>query len=66
MREMAITVRHLEAASLNDDGAVALLVGAMSAAREGEAERIAIGTRPRHLGTRQEARDRRLACPSMS
>ena len=33
----------------------------MSAAREGEAQRIAVGTRPCHLGTRQEARDRRLA-----
>ena len=59
--EMAITVRHLEAAALDDDGAVALLVGAMSAAREGEAQRIAVGTRPRDVGPGEEARDRRLA-----
>ena len=59
--EMPITVRHLEAASIDDDGAVALLVGAMSAAREGGAQRIAVGTRPRDIGPGKKARDRCLA-----
>ena len=63
--EMSITVRHLEAAALDDDGAVALLVGAMSAAREGEAQRVAIGTRPRDIGPGKKARDRCLADLSM-
>ena len=35
--EMPIAVRHLEAAPVDDDGAVALPVGAMSTAGEGEA-----------------------------
>ena len=35
--EMPIAVRHLEAAPVDDDGAVALPVRAMSAAGEGEA-----------------------------
>src|SRR5260370_10823135 len=41
--EMPITVRHLETAALDDDCAVALLVGAMMAARDCEWQRSAVG-----------------------
>ena len=55
--EMAVAVWNLEAAPLDDEGAVALALHAVIGAGEGEAQRVAVGARPRHLRTREEARD---------
>src|SRR5258705_8180433 len=55
--EMAVAVRHLETAPLDDDGAVALALHALIGTREGEAQRIAVRTRPRHLWAGEEARN---------
>src|SRR5208337_1284143 len=46
--EMAIAVRQLEASAVDDDAAVALLLRPRDAAGEGEAERDAARTGPRH------------------
>jgi len=54
---MAVAGRHLETAPLDDDGAVALALHALIGTREGEAQRIAVRTRPRHLWAGEEARN---------
>ena len=59
--EMAVAVWNLEAAPLDDDSAVAFALHAVIGAGEGEAQRVAVGARPRHLRTREEARDGGLA-----
>jgi hypothetical protein len=56
--EMPVAVGHLEAAALDDDAAVALLLGAMCAPREGETERITVGAGTRHRRSFQEAGER--------
>ncbi|MFY9990513.1 MAG: hypothetical protein WAL40_05665, partial [Rhodoplanes sp.] len=45
----------LEAAALDHDGAVTLPLHAVVSAGEGEAQRIAVGARPRHVALRAEA-----------
>ena len=57
--EMPIAVRHLEPSPRDDDAAVALLLGTNGAAREGEAERGTVRTRPRHRWPFEEAGKRR-------
>ena len=57
--EMPVAVRHLEAPAVDDDAAVALLLRADGAAREGEAERDAARTGPRHRRPFEEAGERR-------
>src|SRR5208283_2439893 len=59
--EMAIAVRQLEAPAVDDDAAVALLLRPRDAAGEGEAERDAARTRPRHRRPFEEAGERRDA-----
>ena len=59
--QMAVAVRQLEAAARDHHGAVALALGALLGAGEGEPQRRAVRARPRHLGTSEEARDRRFA-----
>ena len=59
--EMAVAVGHLEAAALDDDGAVALPLLAALGAGEGQPQRGAIRAGPHHAGAGEEARDRRLA-----
>ena len=60
-RQMAVPVGDLEAAALDHDGAVTLPLHAVVSAGEGEAQRIAVGARPRHVGSGEEARDRGFA-----
>ena len=57
--EMAIAVRQLEASAVDDDAAVALLLRPRDAAGEGEAERDAARTGPRHRRPFEEAGERR-------
>ena len=59
--EMAVAVRDLEAAAVDDDGAVALPLRAVVSAREGEPQRVAVGARPRDGGPGEKARERGLA-----
>src|SRR5208283_5649764 len=59
--EMAIAVRQLEASTVDDDAAVALLLRARDAAGEGEAERDAARTGPRHRRPIEETGERRDA-----
>jgi len=58
---MAITVWRLETTALDDDGSVALALGASLGSGEGEFERRAVRTGPHHRGAGEEAIERRLA-----
>ena len=60
-RQMPVAVGQLEAAPLDHDGSVAFALHAVIGTCEGEAQRIAVGAGPCHLGTREEARDGGLA-----
>ena len=60
-REMPVAVRHLEAAALDNNRAVALPLRATIGSREGQPQRIAVGAGSRYLGPGKEACDRRLA-----
>ena len=59
-REMPVAVRHLEAAALDNNRAVALPLRATIGSREGQPQRIAVGAGSRYLGPGKEACDRRL------
>src|ERR1700683_3989635 len=59
--QMAVLVRRLESAALDDDGSVALALGASLGSGEGELERHAFGTGPHHRGAGEETIEGRLA-----
>src|SRR3981081_1094678 len=58
--EMAISVRYLEAAAVDGDGAFALALGALLGPGEGDLERSAVGTGPHHRGAFEKSCERRF------
>jgi hypothetical protein len=61
LREMAVAVWHLEATTVDDDGAVALPLRARVGPGECAAQGVAVGAGPHDVGSCQEACDRGLA-----
>ena len=59
-REVSVAVRDLEAVSLDDDGAVALALGATIILSERELQRRTVRPRSHHVGAGEEGRNRCL------